>query len=125
MRLKSAIVSALLAILSNTPQTGLAASAIPCPTATQVSQSSQKIDDALPDGYSYIVSTSQPAFTANNHAWIIRTEVPARSQQDAIKLAQVTVKQTSALLTPNAIPVLHRYSCAYFSARAFVYTLTS
>jgi hypothetical protein len=125
MRLKSTILSALLTTLFGIPLTGLAAPTFPCPTATQVNQSWQKIDDALPDGYSYIVSTSQPAFTENNHAWIIRTEVPARSQQDAIKLAQVTVKQTSALLTPNAIPVLHRYSCAYFSARAFVYAITS
>ncbi len=125
MKLKSAIQTVLLTTLISAPLSGLADPTLPCPTATQVSQSSQKIDDALPDGRSYIVSTSQPAFTENNHAWIIRTEVPARSQADAIKLAQVTVKQVSALLTPNAIPVFGRYSCAYFSARAFVYALTS
>lgn len=94
-----------------------------CPTANLVSQVSDAMDNAIPDGQSYIV-TSKPVVSFVDHLWSVRTEVPARSQDDAIKLAQITVKETKALMTPNAIQIFNQYGCIYFSARAYVYALT-
>ena len=103
----------------------LYASDIPlaCPTVDLVKQKSSEMDNAIPNDHTYIV-TSKPVIDFKKHLWSVRTTVPARSQEDAIKLAQIVVKETSALMTSNAIKIFNQYGCIYFSPREYVYVLT-
>ena len=125
MKLKMIAQTNLLTALSMWSLNVLADSlTVACPAVDLVSHASKQMDDAIPNNRTYIVTTSQPAFTADNRAWVVRTEVPARNEHDAIKLAQITVQESTALMTPNAIKIFNRYGCTYFSARAFVYAFT-
>ncbi len=115
----------LIAILFATTLTSAFANepTVTCPTVDLVTNASAAMDDALPDDRSYIVS-SKPVINFENRQWSARTTIRARSQEDAIKLARVVVKEVSSLMTPTAVKVFKQYGCTYFSPRAFVYTFT-
>ncbi len=101
--------------------------AVPCPTVDLITAVYAQVNDALPNGpTSYIVS-SDPVVQFANRLWAVKTIVPARSQEDAVKLAQVVVKETMAQITAKAIniPILKQYGCEYFSPRAYVYAITN
>lgn len=98
-------------------------STLSCPTSDLVAAAWHAMDDAIPDDHSYIV-TSKPIIPFSDRLWSVRTVVPARNQQDAIKLAQITVRETKALMSRTPIKIFNQYGCVYFSARAYVYALT-
>jgi len=126
MKFNNLIKITLCTVLTLFSSTIVAAdTTLTCPTVDLITQAWDKMDNAIPDDHSYIV-TSKPIIPDVDHVhlWSVRTIVPARNQEDAIKLAQITVKGTKALITPQAIKIFNQYGCIYFSARAYVYALT-
>jgi len=124
MKFVNIVKITLAGLLTTLFQTTFAEERSPnCPVVDLVSQAWEKMDNAIPDDHSYIVN-SKPIIHFSERLWSVRINVPARNQEDAIKLAQITVKETKALITPNAIKIFNQYACMYFSARAYVYAWT-